>query len=428
MPRFRLLAIAAIVILANVAVLSIFLHHSGNTLSSVKHSVSSTVQNLVHSVGSGSTTERKKKGHPVYKTPPGYLAPPIKDPFPSLLATGKTPPIPSYNTPNPDLWKKYNVLDTAPPLLVGFTRSWPMLLQTVVSYITAGWPPEQIFVVENTGTQQANPRGQLSLQNPFYLNHTTLAALGVNVIQTPVLMTFAQLQNFYLSLSYKNDWPYYFWSHMDALVLSPEEGINGSPKAGEKGYKSIYTLAMEELNRTMSAEQEWRARTGTSARHGVDDKRKPKEEKKEEGKWAMRLFAYDALTLMNPRALEDVGGWDTLIPYYITDCDLYTRFLMKGWTSKDVNIGIVTDVSTTLDDLKALYRDPEITPKFTDPNPPPPPPPKEEGEHEEEREEKRADETDPTVYWRNLREVANSMFHYKHGGRGRNTWQTGQHG
>ncbi|KXJ86766.1 hypothetical protein Micbo1qcDRAFT_111753, partial [Microdochium bolleyi] len=345
---------------------------------------------------------------PVYKTPPAYLAPPIRDPFPSLLETGKTPPIPSYNTPEPDLWKQYDrdVLTKPPPLLIGFTRSWPMLLQTVVSYITAGWPPEQIHVVENTGTQQANARGQLTLQNPFYLNHTTLAALGVNVIQTPVLMTFAQLQNFYLSLTYANDWPYYFWSHMDALVLSPEGGIEkqGVPRAGEKGYKSIYKLAVEELNRTML---------------------------EHEGKWSMRFFAYDALSLMNPRALEDVGGWDTLIPYYITDCDLYTRFLMKGWTSKDVDIGIITDVSTTLDDLGALYRDPKIVPAFTDPNPPPPEEEKKEKTKKRElaeRDGEEVDMSDPVAYWHRLRDVANNMFHYKHGNRGRNTWQMGQHG
>ena len=30
--------------------------------------------------------------------------------------------------------------------------------------------------------------------------------------------------------------------------------------------------------------------------------------------------------------------------------------------------------------------------------------------------------------WFKLSKTAEGMFHYKHGGRGRNTWQTGQHG
>jgi len=67
-------------------------------------------------------------------------------------------------------------------LLIGFTRNWPQLLQCVVSYIAAGWPAEEIYVVENTGTMLSNKEGKLTLQNPFYLNHTQLEMLGVNVI------------------------------------------------------------------------------------------------------------------------------------------------------------------------------------------------------------------------------------------------------
>lgn len=31
-----------------------------------------------------------------------------------------------------------------------------------------------------------------------------------------------------------------------------------------------------------------------------------------------------------PVTYEDVRGWDTLIPYYITDHDMYSRLLMRG--------------------------------------------------------------------------------------------------
>ncbi|KAI1812702.1 hypothetical protein GGS20DRAFT_578114 [Poronia punctata] len=335
-------------------------------------------------------TERSR---PVSKPAPEYVAPPIKDPFPAL-ATSKLPPIPAYNVPEKDAWKKKYGLAVAPPLLIGFTRTWPMLLQTVVSYITSGWPPEQIYVVENTGMQQANARGQLTLQHPWFLNHTALKSLGVNIIQTPVLLSFAQLQNFYLSLSYQHEWPYYFWSHMDVLALGYEDGLEDvTPKAGEPGYKSLYTLCLEELDRTLAN----------------DDR------------WGLRFFAYDHLTLQNPVALEDIGGWDTMIPYYMTDCDTYPRMDMRKWSQKSAKAGIITDTSVVLDDLMALYRDPKVTPKFTDPNPPPP--------KREENEEKPApDMTDPIEYYRALRRVADSMFHYKHGDRGRNTWQASQHG
>ncbi|KAI0156363.1 hypothetical protein GGR57DRAFT_501426 [Xylariaceae sp. FL1272] len=342
--------------------------------------------------------------HPRYKPKPAFTPPPISDPFPSL-ATSTPPPIPSYNVPEKDGWKKYG-LEVAPPLLIGFTRSYPMLLQTVVSYITAGWPPEQIYVVENTGMQQANTRGQLTLQHPWFLNHTALNKLGVNIIQTPVLLSFAQLQNFYLSLSYTHAWPYYFWSHMDVLALGHEDGVeNHSPPAGEPGYKSLYTLCIEELNRTLATDS----------------------------RWATRFFAYDWLTLTNPRAVEDVNGWDTLIPYYMTDCDFYSRLDQRKWTQRDANCGVITDTSSALDDLRALYRDPSVVPKFSDPNPPPPPRAS-EAVKDRRHVMAREDETpplnlsDPLEYWKELKRVADSMFHYKHGDRGRNTWQAGQHG
>ncbi|KAI0171732.1 hypothetical protein GGR52DRAFT_436775 [Hypoxylon sp. FL1284] len=345
------------------------------------------------------------KPTPRYKPAPTYTPPPIQDPFPAL-ATSTPPPIPSYNVAEKDVWRKYG-LEIAPPLIIGFTRTWPMLLQTVVSYITAGWPAEQIYVVENTGMQQANVRGQLSLQHPWYLNHSSLRRLGVNIVQTPVLLSFAQLQNFYLSMSYTHNWPYYFWSHMDVLALGHEDGFEGlTERAGSPGYKSLYTLCLEELNRTVAADE----------------------------RWGLRFFAYDHLTLQNRQAMEDIGGWDTLIPYYMTDCDTYSRLHMRGWSQHDANCGIITDTSASLNNLLALYRDPSVTPDFLDPNPPPPP---EENKQKQKRDEERRDTTTtataPTAaesieYWKALRGVSDRMFHYKHGGRGRNTWQSGQRG
>lgn len=267
-------------------------------------------------------------------------------------------------------------------------------------------------MVENTGMQQANARGQLTLQHPWYLNHTALARLGVGVIQTPVLLSFAQLQNFYLSLSHARGWPYYFWSHMDVFALSHEAGLGdgdgaAATRAGRPGYRSLYALCLEELNRTLA-----------------DDPR-----------WGQRFFAYDHLTLQNPRALEDIGGWDALIPYYMTDCDTYSRLYMRRWSQGDANCGIVTDTSSVLDDLLALYRDPSVEPKFTDPNPPPPP--DENGEEEakgggvndnRDRRDGGNGEYESAIdtsiaYWYRLRQVSDEMFHYKHSGRGRNTWQ-----
>jgi hypothetical protein len=147
-----------------------------------------------------------------YKPPPPPNSYPIEDNFPLAAAAHSAtdlPPISEWNRPpNPHV-------PESTPLFIGFTRNWRILQQVVVSYITAGWPPSDIYVIENTGVMDSNKRGLLSLQNPFFLNHTRLNMLGVNVLVTPTLLTFAQLQNFYLYTSIENKWGHYFWSHMD---------------------------------------------------------------------------------------------------------------------------------------------------------------------------------------------------------------------
>jgi hypothetical protein len=105
---------------------------------------------------------------------------PILDPFP-LLSRNPPPKRSLLQAPKINRPPRRHVPDKT-PLFIGFTRNWPQLLQCVVSYIAAGWPPADIYVIENTGAMYANQDGKLSLQNPFYLNHTQLAMLGVRVI------------------------------------------------------------------------------------------------------------------------------------------------------------------------------------------------------------------------------------------------------
>jgi hypothetical protein len=157
-----------------------------------------------------------ERERPIYK-PPKEERPPITDNFP-LAAQARSsrdlPSVPQWNQPpSPHVAEKT-------PLFIGFTRNWLLLQQAVVSYITAGWPPEDIYVVENTGVMNANRDGKLSLQNPFYLNYRRLKdVLGVNVISTPTLLSFAQLQNFYFNTALEKKWDYFFWSHMVRISL-----------------------------------------------------------------------------------------------------------------------------------------------------------------------------------------------------------------
>lgn len=362
---------------------------------------------------------------PKYLPEPTWTPPPVRDPFPALATAA--PAVPAWNAPAADVHARYG-LDAPPPLLIGFTRSWPLLLQAVVSYIAAGWPPASIRVVENTGALGANAAGRLGLQNPFFLNHSQLALLGVAVVEAPVLMSFAQLQNFYLHLARVHGWRWYFWSHMDVLVLSYEGGLDGvTAPAGQPGYRTVYELCLGELNRTRHERDAQRRREEPDAPPPPD-------------RWAGTFFSYDHLTLVNREAYEAVGGWDTFIPYYMTDCDMHSRLAMSNWTFRDARAAIVTDVSAVLDDLAALYRDARAAPSFTDPNPAPaeepparraaspePGPEPEQGPEPEPGSAAAPDSAD-LAYWARLRDTADAMFHHKHGARGRNTWQQAQRG
>ncbi|KAI0555557.1 hypothetical protein F4679DRAFT_570076 [Xylaria curta] len=385
-PRgLRLLLPVTFIVL--VLVLVGLFHNSGQTSQLLK-----TIQNIHggdEQQAEGKVPVRPTNTHapPKYKPTSTLAAPSVTDPFPLLASSTATPPpIPAYNVPKPGLHRDYG-LSYMPPLFIGFTRQWPMLLQCVVGYLTAGWPPESIYVVENTGVQNSNADGKLTLQNPFYLNHTTLTRLGVNILQTPVLLSFSQMQNFFISTATSRHWPYYFYSHQDILVMSFEDGADTIKRpgdrdwffyddqeradilrpaaAGHKGYRTIYENCLRELNHTLENEK----------------------------RWAFRWFQYDHLTLVNRAALDAVGGWDSLMPYYGSDCDMNARLEMDGWTMRHRRVGIINDVSTVLEDLAALYRDPKVLPSFIDPNPIP----KEELEKaEQSHQDVKADEDEST--------------------------------
>ncbi|KAK0705614.1 hypothetical protein B0H67DRAFT_498622 [Lasiosphaeris hirsuta] len=350
---------------------------------------------------------------PPYK-PARERGPPVPDPFPLLSQNVRPTTLaallraPRTNRPP----KRHYAEET--PLLIGFTRNWPQLLQCVVSYIAAGWPPADIYVVENTGVMHANRDGRLTLQNPFYLNHSQLALLGVNLVVTPTLLTFAQLQNFYTYTALERNWTDFFWSHQDVLVLSMENEtfpadtpLPGSARADLPVTYTLYDRAVGVLQYLRQP--------------GVP-------------RWANHFFAYDHLTLVHRDAVVDVGGWDTHIPYYATDCDMYVRLMWAGYWQGETEIGMILDVSTVLDDVGALLRVPGVYASFQgDPGP------GKEGKQKrfrakgakekEEEERARAVERDGET-WEHLVEVARRMEEAKYvdGGGWRNQWQLRQSG
>ncbi|CAL3965473.1 unnamed protein product [Diplocarpon coronariae] len=297
-------------------------------------------------LGSTPPSSAKPSGdasRPKYKPAPKYDQPPIVDNFPaaaSAQSAADLPPIPSWNIPpNPHVPENT-------PLFIGFTRNWLLLQQTVVSYITAGWPPKDIYVVENTGVMMSNQKSLLGLQNPLFLNYTRLDLMGVNIIRTATLLSFSQMQNFFLYTAIERNWTSYFWSHMDVVALSFEENHSASDNI-DVGYKSLYKLAAEALRNATS---------GSDMRSGDLSKT-----------WAIRFFSYDRLALVNTAAFETVGGWDSSIPYYLTDCDMHERLKMHGFEmgKGDSQAGRIFDVADSMDDLIYLYRTSNTEPSFT---------------------------------------------------------------
>jgi hypothetical protein len=298
------------------------------------------------------------------------------------------------------------------------------LQQAVVSHITAGWPPEDIYVIENTGTMRSNELGLLTIQNPFFLNHTRLHMFGVNIIVTPTLLSFSQLQNFYIWTAIQNNFTTYFYGHMDVVALSYEKQYKPDPSDGGNsgsysGFQTPYKGAVEALRLATSPEPDPNA----------EDSSKP---------WAARFFSYDRLALVNREAYESIGGWDTAIPYYNSDCDMHDRLKMYGfeYNEADVEIGDFFDVAGSLDDLLVLYRGKDSIEASSVVDGPQ----RDSGNLKGKREPKmpidgRQDQTwvsdeIGSESYKQLRKVADAMAKYKNEGGpdGRNTWQARQTG
>ena len=327
--------------------------------------------------------EGPQTAKPVYKPTPDP-PPPIVDNFPKAAkakSSNELPTIPQWNKP-PD---PHVPEDT--PLFIGFTRNWRLLQQVVVSYITAGWPPGDIYVVENTGVMNSNKNGLLGLQNPFYIDYKRLTKVfGVNVLITPTLFTFAQLQNFYTFTAVEKGWKQYFWAHMDTVILSNEEWEIANAEGEPKSYMSAYSRAVEVMRESMH----------------------PKYGKEPGfGPLAARWFSYDRLSLVRTQSFVDVGGWDTMIPFYMTDCDMHERLWMKNFTIENADAGKVWDLDSALDDLEILYHRGELG----------------------KAAEKRTDVQKNSPKYHDLIHKLDEMGHAKSSREGgRNTWQARQKG
>jgi hypothetical protein len=133
---------------------------------------------------------------------------------------------------------------------------------------------------------------------------------------------------------------------------------------------------------------------------------------------------------VNRDAYMDVGAWDTHIPFYASDCDMYLRLHWAGYWQPQSDAGMIFDVSEPLDDVGALFRLPGShasfpnDPVFLDENRP-----GAEIERSYEQDVRPWVEKEGET-WQHLVQVAMRMQESKLVGRGawRNMWQTRQMG
>lgn len=52
----------------------------------------------------------------------------------------------------------------------------------------------------------------------------------------------------------------------------------------------------------------------------------------------------------------DIGGWDTMILFYMTDCDMHERLWMRQFRIEGAEAGRVRDVHTSPDNLERFYK------------------------------------------------------------------------
>jgi len=332
--RLRGAAPILIAFLLVISALFFFRGNIGDTYAKIKPEGLPDIPGLSGAEKAPAADAEKPAPSPIYKPAP-EANPKIELNFPAgARAEGPKdiPPVPSFNKPK--TWVANR--DPPAPLMIAMTRNWPMLQQAVVSYLAAGWPASQIYVIDNTGTMNANRLGKLTLQNPFYIDYRRLEKVfGVNVLTAPTLLTFAQLQNYMMYTAIEKGWKTYFWGHMDVIALSDETYHEPDKKDASKGqYYSIFDRA---LAKRMELE-------------------KKAADKEEPVKWALWFFAYDRLALVNLEAYLDVGGWDPQIGYYTSDCEFHWKLSEAGWFVGAGDVGMVADVGHYLPDLGILYR------------------------------------------------------------------------
>ena len=122
------------------------------------------------------------------------------------------------------------------------------------------------------------------------------------VIEPSVPLTASQSLNLMHKLAKQSRVPFYFFMHNDA-------------EAGPETIGDLYELALRKCSRN---------------------------------KWGVIFTNYDALAAFNTEAFDAVGPWDTNLPQYFTDNDMYRRLRMAGYEMLESNLPVNHVGSQTL--------------------------------------------------------------------------------
>lgn len=169
-----------------------------------------------------------------------------------------------------------------------------MLLQTVRSFLRAGWG-KRIVILNNSG-------GGLDLLD--------LGSEIGEVLDFPVPLTFSQMQEYIRTTAIERSYEWYFWGHSDVLTISEEDSRSFSARAIECVLKV----------------------------------------QKKDPNWGVIFYAYDLFAAYNTDKLRDIP-WDTAIAHYTSDCDFYHRIRLAGKVTRSCNAGRVFHVSQVFESI-----------------------------------------------------------------------------
>lgn len=151
-------------------------------------------------------------------------------------------------------------------------------------------------------------------------------------LNPPVALTFSQTQNWMLRMAHGYDLPFYLFMHSDA-------------EAGEGTVGNLIEFV-----------------------HDLIQSR---------SKWGCVFTNYDALAAFNTEAMVAIGGWDTMLSWYGSDCDCYRRLKLAGYELVESNLPVKHTPSQTLNsdpetkrrvDLEIPFREAYYRAKWGGPN------------------------------------------------------------